>query len=326
MDVRRKAMQLMIAIVMATFGSCTRSGNGPVAPPDSNTDFEGDLTQFNEACRDSIVFSSYRFAGINMMYNDGTGLHGILTPWDWPISITWSPKKWKIFFIVDTAQDFHGRGLFMMKWSGGDLRRLTPMNENVWAAACAPDGQKIVYTVLGDSSKGKLRVSDPSGAYAHDITGFVLWNQSNKLSWSPDSKRVVFDGFPIVTSKGKFDGLGVANADGTFAGPLFVPDHNCYMPDWSTVNGKILYASFVLVDTVYYLNIFYLDPVTQLSHQITSLRGTAEYPHWSQDGSRVVFNFKQVGESRSHIYVMNLDGSGLTQLTSGDYSDSNPAW
>ncbi|TMK89750.1 MAG: hypothetical protein E6G43_08980 [Actinobacteria bacterium] len=42
-------------------------------------------------------------------------------------------------------------------------------------------------------------------------------------------------------------------------------------------------------------------------------------PVWSPDGSRIAF-------SNGHIYVMNADGTGLTQLTSGLGVDQWPSW
>ncbi len=59
--------------------------------------------------------------------------------------------------------------------------------------------------------------------------------------------------------------------------------------------------------------------------QVTSAsiaRGTLHGPFtpvWSPDGSRIAF-------SNGHIYVVNADGSGLTQLTSGAGVDQWPSW
>ncbi len=48
-------------------------------------------------------------------------------------------------------------------------------------------------------------------------------------------------------------------------------------------------------------------------------------PSWSPDGGRVVFSTTDaVGEQ--DIWTMNLDGAGLTQLTSGADTDSFPDW
>jgi Tol biopolymer transport system component len=47
-------------------------------------------------------------------------------------------------------------------------------------------------------------------------------------------------------------------------------------------------------------------------------------PTWSPDGSRIVFVRWQAG--RSHLWLINADGTGLRQLTGGPRSQRAPAW
>ncbi len=49
-------------------------------------------------------------------------------------------------------------------------------------------------------------------------------------------------------------------------------------------------------------------------------------PDLSFDGQRVLFCFKPHDEKSFHIYEMNLDGTGLRQLTSSDYDDVDPIY
>src|SRR5437762_3296648 len=49
----------------------------------------------------------------------------------------------------------------------------------------------------------------------------------------------------------------------------------------------------------------------------------AEYPTWSPDGSRIAFDdgsiiaFRDWLNQHGHIYIVNTDGTGLTEVTSG---------
>lgn len=58
----------------------------------------------------------------------------------------------------------------------------------------------------------------------------------------------------------------------------------------------------------------------------------AEYPAWSPDGSRVAFDdgsiiaFRDWTGAQGHIYILNADGTGLTQVTSGEGAEFTPAW
>lgn len=47
-------------------------------------------------------------------------------------------------------------------------------------------------------------------------------------------------------------------------------------------------------------------------------------PDWSPDGQRIVFTSRRDG--KSHVYVMDADGSGSRQVTRGKSDDSAPAW
>ena len=47
-------------------------------------------------------------------------------------------------------------------------------------------------------------------------------------------------------------------------------------------------------------------------------------PAWSPDGKRIAFYSERDGNA--DIYVMNADGSGVTQLTRSTAQDGIPAW
>jgi Tol biopolymer transport system component len=52
-------------------------------------------------------------------------------------------------------------------------------------------------------------------------------------------------------------------------------------------------------------------------------------PAWSPDGQKIAFDSNREfssGREWDHIIVMNADGSGQTQLTSGEFHDGWPAW
>ena len=51
-------------------------------------------------------------------------------------------------------------------------------------------------------------------------------------------------------------------------------------------------------------------------------------PDWSPDGTRIVYDGRVIGQTAFDVFVMNEDGSGVTNLTPGtpDSNDSEPAW
>ena len=59
--------------------------------------------------------------------------------------------------------------------------------------------------------------------------------------------------------------------------------------------------------------------------QLTRSRYGAETPVVSPDGTQIVFAM-YVEEGNNDVFVMNIDGSGLTQLTNGPGYDGHPHW
>lgn len=71
-----------------------------------------------------------------------------------------------------------------------------------------------------------------------------------------------------------------------------------------------------------------LDPagkVTQLMPQ-APLHGSFWRPDLSFDARKVLFCFKPHNEKSFHLYEINVDGSGLTQLTDGIFDDVDPVY
>jgi TolB protein len=56
---------------------------------------------------------------------------------------------------------------------------------------------------------------------------------------------------------------------------------------------------------------------------------TEWHPHWSPDGSRIVFECQRSGERRFNVCLINADGSGYTQITNWEQEGSGayrPVW
>ena len=65
--------------------------------------------------------------------------------------------------------------------------------------------------------------------------------------------------------------------------------------------------------------------LTQLMPQ-APMHGSFWRPDLSYDGTRVLFCFKPHNEKAFHLYEINVDGTGLTQLTYGNYDDLDPVY
>ena len=55
-------------------------------------------------------------------------------------------------------------------------------------------------------------------------------------------------------------------------------------------------------------------------------QGTIRDPQLHYDGNRIVFSYLPAGKRHFNLYEINIDGTGLRQLTSGDWDDIEPTY
>jgi Tol biopolymer transport system component len=92
-------------------------------------------------------------------------------------------------------------------------------------------------------------------------------------------------------------------------------------------NGRIAFAHDDDVGPGVQFDIFTMNPEGSDRVPLTSDPGNDLLPSYSADGERIVWVHRPQGASNRQIWVMNADGSGQTQLTSGvGASDNHPAF
>jgi Tol biopolymer transport system component len=82
-------------------------------------------------------------------------------------------------------------------------------------------------------------------------------------------------------------------------------------------------------DNSCWLQIFYTPNI--LSGQAQNLTGPlgfigASDPALSNDGQRVAFSGTLPGDQGSHIYIINIDGTGLIQVSQENFTHLHPSW
>ena len=62
----------------------------------------------------------------------------------------------------------------------------------------------------------------------------------------------------------------------------------------------------------------------KLTNLVDDRGGTVRDPQVHYDGRKIVFSYRKGGTDSFHLYEINVDGTGLRQLTGGPYNDIEP--
>lgn len=146
------------------------------------------------------------------------------------------------------------------------------------------------------------------------LTGsdYLSWN----VTWSPDAGRLAFasnrDGnarvFTILT-------------DGTGWQALTSRNRWSQLPAWSPDSEWI---SFVSGDTDDVWSLYRIDTNGDREILLSRYAHPGQLPAWSPDSMRLAFSGNETGNFE--IYVVNYDGTELTQLTRNHSDDHSPQW
>jgi Ca2+-binding RTX toxin-like protein len=143
------------------------------------------------------------------------------------------------------------------------------------------------------------------------------------ILWSPASGRAAFPGANGLIA---FDSrqIVVMNPDGTNRTQLTNSTLVSTNPSFSPDAKKL---AFVRAREGGGTDIFTIGVDGSNETRVTDDAADDDNPSWSADGSKIAFDRFSTADFRKHIYKVNADGSGLSQLTpTGPSDDSFPAF
>jgi Tol biopolymer transport system component len=255
--------------------------------------------------------------GIYEMNPDGTGVTRV-TFQEGDTDPAWSPDGSKVAF--DRFQKGN-EGIYVMNADGAQVVRLTSDNTGS-DPAWSPDGTRIAFQ-LEAHGNADIYVMNADGSQVTRVTDDPLSEYTP--AWSPDGTRIALVGYSEGASGPPSPvRLYVMNVDGT--GLMQLGPDGVAQPNWSPDGTKI---AFVNADSGS-IDVINTDGTGLM--QVVDLQGLTKgrgnltmSPTWSPDGTKIAFASGTTATS-THVYIVNLDGSGLIQLTEGSVSDANPAW
>jgi hypothetical protein len=265
-----------------------------------------------------------------LMNSDGsqqiriTTTEGLYGPTD---SLNWMPGYGQVYYGSGSA-------LRIIDLSDGSIvpwQLPPPVHEGAGFVELSPDGSKLAYVHSQSSPPtGDIFSVNMDGTDHRQLTDSVENVLAGYPSWSPNGDRIAFgiqDSRPEVPFE-SYQSLWLMNADGS--GKIKLADVQNRESSWSPDGGKIAFECWIPETT----QSAYLD-ICVINSDGTNLVSLTHFerpqmawnPTWSPDGKQITFEVWAVRSAgfETQVYVINADGTGLTQLTS-EGNNCCPAW
>jgi TolB protein len=166
--------------------------------------------------------------------------------------------------------------------------------------------------------RGEIYIMDWDGKQLRRVTRNGMGN--NAPAWSPNGKWLAYSSFKsrtpgvfILPTNGGRE-FRVSSNSAQAIGGNFSPDSRYFV--FSQLTGKDYRRRNY--------EIFLYDITTRVKKRLTRNFGIDVSPAFSPDGKKIVFSTGRAGNP--HIYVMNVDGSGVRRITSKGNYNTEPEW
>lgn len=201
---------------------------------------------------------------------------------------------------------FLPKGIFLMDTDGLNKNYLSGNGEEhspIWS----PDHQQILYAKglfgkFDDGDNPTFWVMNSDGSGKHLKVPSSRWDY--QATWSPNGKQVLYHN--LNKQMNNWPSIWVVNADGTSKSRKLATGYNAV---WSPDSQRIAFICRASDNP----NSICLVNADGSNLKILKQDIWVQNVVWSPDGQKIAF--VKLGADHPILYVMNVDGSGLRQLT-----------
>jgi TolB protein len=214
---------------------------------------------------------------------------------------TWSPNGRFLAFESNRSSTIYYQ-IYLFDSDQGSITRLTELAEcSNWAPAWSPDGKRIVFYSSCEGARD-IYMMNRDGTGRKKLTS---GSGENKFPvFSPDGNSIAF-----TSSRGGRDQIWLMNVDGSNTRKIADGCSATFSPD-----GSWLWFSTTCEDSA-------IQRIQISSLNLSTIGGMPGHnPSVSPDGQFVVF------QTNNDIWIMDIDGSNPTQLTSRSAVEGAPTW
>jgi TolB protein len=330
------ALVTLVAFFGALFGG-PRSGPGTlstgIAPPATASPVT--LGSVNGR----IAFESVRDgnAEIYVMRADGSDQINLTQNPAADFAPVWSPDGARLAFISDRSgqQEIYVINVegALRGADGSGATQLTSGLTSLWSPlSWSPDGSRLAIT-RGPANFPNDREDIDIYLVSADGSGAVsvIQNPQSDFApqWSPDGSRIAFTGLRSANNA-----LYAINPDGTGLTTLgWEGGRDAGSYAWSPDGSRVAYFSVSrLRDDDYRDEVRVVGADSSNEKTILALERPEQPVYfdlaWSPDGTRLIFTSTHEGsaDGSRQVYMMWVDGSGLTRITNGPEDHTAPHW